>query len=47
MAVIGRNASRVSVDDALDYVFRYMVMVDASAREKRADGRYGFGLVHE
>lgn len=41
VAVIGRNTSRVSVDDALDYVFGYMAMVDVSDREERADGRYG------
>ncbi len=41
VAVIGRNARRVAVDDALDYVFGYMAMVDVSDREERADGRYG------
>ena len=41
VAVIGRNTRRVSVDDALDYVFGYMAMVDVSDREERADGRYG------
>ncbi len=41
VAVIGRNASRVPVGDALDYVFGYMAMVDVSDREERADGRYG------
>lgn len=41
IAVIGRNTSRVSVNDALDYVFGYMAMVDVSDREERPDGRYG------
>ena len=41
VAVIGRNTRRVSVEDALDYVFGYMAMVDVSDREERADGRYG------
>lgn len=41
VAVIGRNAERVPVDDALDHVFGYMAMVDVSDRQERADGRYG------
>jgi 2-keto-4-pentenoate hydratase/2-oxohepta-3-ene-1,7-dioic acid hydratase in catechol pathway len=41
VAVIGRNTSRVSVGEALDYVFGYMAMVDVSDREERADERYG------
>jgi 2,4-didehydro-3-deoxy-L-rhamnonate hydrolase len=41
VAVIGRTASRVSVDQGLDYVFGYTTMVDVSDREDRADGRYG------
>jgi 2-keto-4-pentenoate hydratase/2-oxohepta-3-ene-1,7-dioic acid hydratase in catechol pathway len=41
IAVIGRNARRVPVDQALDYVFGYMAMVDVSDRQERADGRYG------
>ena len=41
IAVMGRNAKRVSVDDALDHVFGYMAMVDVSDRQERADGRYG------
>jgi 2,4-diketo-3-deoxy-L-fuconate hydrolase len=41
VAVIGRNARRVPVDQALDYVFGYMAMVDVSDRQERADGRYG------
>lgn len=41
VAVIGRNARRVSTAEALDYVFGYMAMVDVSDREERADGRYG------
>jgi 2-keto-4-pentenoate hydratase/2-oxohepta-3-ene-1,7-dioic acid hydratase in catechol pathway len=41
IAVIGRDARRVPVDAALDYVFGYMAMLDVSDREERADGRYG------
>jgi len=41
VAVIGRTTRRVPVEDALDYVFGYMAMVDVSDREERADGRYG------
>lgn len=41
VAVIGRTARRVPVDDALDHVFGYMAMVDVSDRQERADGRYG------
>jgi 2-keto-4-pentenoate hydratase/2-oxohepta-3-ene-1,7-dioic acid hydratase in catechol pathway len=41
VAVIGRTTRRVAVDEALDYVFGYMAMVDVSDREDRADGRYG------
>lgn len=33
--VIGRTAHRVSVDDALDHVFGYMVVDDVSARDKQ------------
>lgn len=51
VAVVGRTARRVSVDDALDYVFGYMAMVDVSDRQERADGRYGsdwfMGKSHE
>jgi 2-keto-4-pentenoate hydratase/2-oxohepta-3-ene-1,7-dioic acid hydratase in catechol pathway len=41
IAVVGRPTHRVSVEDALDYVFGYMAMVDVSDRQERADGRYG------
>jgi len=41
VAVIGRQAKRVPLDRALDYVFGYMAMTDVSDREDRADGRYG------
>ena len=41
VAVIGRTTQRVSVDEALNYVFGYTVMVDVSDRENRPDGRYG------
>jgi 2-keto-4-pentenoate hydratase/2-oxohepta-3-ene-1,7-dioic acid hydratase in catechol pathway len=40
-AVIGKPAKNVPVSNALDYVFGYMLMVDVSDREDRADGRYG------
>lgn len=41
LAVIGRKTQRVSIADALDYVFGYTIMVDVSDRENRPDGRYG------
>lgn len=41
VAVVGRTAKRISVDDALDHVFGYMAIVDVSDRQERADGRYG------
>jgi 2,4-diketo-3-deoxy-L-fuconate hydrolase len=41
VAVIGKPARRVAVEDALDYVFGYMAMNDVSDRAERADGRYG------
>ena len=41
VAVIGRTARGVAVEDALDHVFGYMAMVDVSDRQERADGRYG------
>jgi 2-keto-4-pentenoate hydratase/2-oxohepta-3-ene-1,7-dioic acid hydratase in catechol pathway len=41
IAVIGRSARRVPVEDALDHVFGYMAMVDVSDRQERDDGRYG------
>ena len=39
-AVIGKRASRVSVDDALQYVFGYSVMIDVSARDCRRAGQW-------
>ncbi|MGE0331792.1 MAG: fumarylacetoacetate hydrolase family protein [Ramlibacter sp.] len=39
-AVIGRRASRVSVDKALQYVFGYSVMIDVSARDCRRAGQW-------
>lgn len=41
IAVVGRPARAVSVENALDHVFGYMAMVDVSDRQERADGRYG------
>jgi 2,4-diketo-3-deoxy-L-fuconate hydrolase len=41
VAVIGKPARRVAVEDALDHVFGYMAMNDVSDRAERADGRYG------
>lgn len=41
VAVIGKTARRVPVEQALEYVFGYMAMTDVSDREDRADGRYG------
>lgn len=39
-AVIGKRASRVSVDEALHYVFGYSVMIDVSARDCRRAGQW-------
>jgi 2-keto-4-pentenoate hydratase/2-oxohepta-3-ene-1,7-dioic acid hydratase in catechol pathway len=39
-AIIGRRASRVSVDTALQYVFGYSVMIDVSARDCRRAGQW-------
>lgn len=39
-AVIGKRASRVPVDDALQYVFGYSVMIDVSARDCRRAGQW-------
>jgi 2-keto-4-pentenoate hydratase/2-oxohepta-3-ene-1,7-dioic acid hydratase in catechol pathway len=39
-AIIGRRASRVSVEDALNYVFGYSVMIDVSARDNRRAGQW-------
>lgn len=41
VAIIGRNTRHVEVNEALDYVFGYTIMVDVSDREERPDGRYG------
>ncbi|KQU01961.1 hypothetical protein ASG56_20815 [Rhodococcus sp. Leaf7] len=40
--VIGRRASRVSVDDALGYVFGYSIVNDISARDQRRSGQWFF-----
>jgi len=39
-AIIGRRASRVSKDSALQYVFGYSVMIDVSARDNRRAGQW-------
>jgi 2-keto-4-pentenoate hydratase/2-oxohepta-3-ene-1,7-dioic acid hydratase in catechol pathway len=39
-AIIGRTASRVSREDALDYVFGYSVIIDMSARDCRRAGQW-------
>jgi 2-keto-4-pentenoate hydratase/2-oxohepta-3-ene-1,7-dioic acid hydratase in catechol pathway len=39
-AIIGRRASRVSVEAALQYVFGYSVMIDVSARDNRRAGQW-------
>jgi len=39
--VIGRTASRVSIDQARDYIFGYTLENDVSDRNGRADGRHG------
>ena len=39
-AIIGRRAHRVSVADALGYVFGYSVMIDISARDCRRAGQW-------
>ena len=39
-AIIGRRAARVSVQDALQYVFGYSVMIDVSARDNRRAGQW-------
>jgi len=38
--IIGRNARRVRVEDALNYVFGYSVMIDISARDCRRAGQW-------
>jgi 2,4-diketo-3-deoxy-L-fuconate hydrolase len=40
-AVIGRAASHVPVERAVDYIFGYTLQNDVSDREFRADGRHG------
>lgn len=39
-AIIGTRAKRVSVDDALQHVFGYSVMIDMSARDCRRAGQW-------
>jgi 2-keto-4-pentenoate hydratase/2-oxohepta-3-ene-1,7-dioic acid hydratase in catechol pathway len=39
-AIIGRRASRVSKESALQYVFGYSVMIDVSARDNRRAGQW-------
>ena len=39
-AIIGRRASRVTVESALNYVFGYSVMIDISARDCRRAGQW-------
>ncbi|MGP9631170.1 fumarylacetoacetate hydrolase family protein [Halomonas sp. AOP42-C1-46] len=39
-AIMGRGAKDVSVDDALNYVFGYSVMIDISARDCRRAGQW-------
>lgn len=40
--VIGKTASQVSVEDALDYVFGYSITNDISARDQRRSGQWFF-----
>lgn len=40
--VIGRTASRVSAQDALDHVFGYAIINDISARDQRRSGQWFF-----
>jgi 2-keto-4-pentenoate hydratase/2-oxohepta-3-ene-1,7-dioic acid hydratase in catechol pathway len=40
--VIGKPASRVSADEALDYVFGYSIVNDISARDQRRSGQWFF-----
>jgi 2-keto-4-pentenoate hydratase/2-oxohepta-3-ene-1,7-dioic acid hydratase in catechol pathway len=39
-AIIGRRASRVATEDALNYVFGYTVCIDMSARDNRRAGQW-------
>jgi 2-keto-4-pentenoate hydratase/2-oxohepta-3-ene-1,7-dioic acid hydratase in catechol pathway len=39
-AIIGRRATRVTVQDALRYVFGYSIMIDISARDNRRAGQW-------
>jgi 2-keto-4-pentenoate hydratase/2-oxohepta-3-ene-1,7-dioic acid hydratase in catechol pathway len=40
--IIGRAATRISVDQAMDHVFGYSVMIDISARDNRRAGQWIF-----
>jgi 2-keto-4-pentenoate hydratase/2-oxohepta-3-ene-1,7-dioic acid hydratase in catechol pathway len=40
--IIGRTATRISVDKAMDHVFGYSVMIDISARDNRRAGQWIF-----
>ncbi|WP_431710491.1 fumarylacetoacetate hydrolase family protein [Glutamicibacter uratoxydans] len=40
--VIGKTASQVSAEDALDYVFGYSIINDISARDQRRSGQWFF-----
>lgn len=40
--IIGKTASRISVDSALEHVFGYSVMIDVSARDNRRAGQWIF-----
>jgi 2-keto-4-pentenoate hydratase/2-oxohepta-3-ene-1,7-dioic acid hydratase in catechol pathway len=40
--IVGRTATRVSKEDALDYVFGYSIMNDISARDQRRGGQWWF-----
>ena len=40
--IIGKTATRISVDKAMDHVFGYSVMIDISARDNRRAGQWIF-----
>jgi 2-keto-4-pentenoate hydratase/2-oxohepta-3-ene-1,7-dioic acid hydratase in catechol pathway len=40
--IIGKTASRISVDNAMSHVFGYSVMIDISARDNRRAGQWIF-----
>lgn len=40
--IIGKAATRISVDQAMDHVFGYSVMIDISARDNRRAGQWIF-----